>query len=69
MEQHILILRILFPSIYKHVRPKDLATNIINGWFHLGDDKFKQYMINNILRILKYNNHQFYNEIEYCLFG
>ena len=46
---------------------KDLDTDIINCWFYLEDNKFKQYMINNILHILKTNNHQFYNEIEYYL--
>jgi len=48
------------------VRYKDLDINIINCWFHL-DYKFKQYMINDILHIVRYNNHPFYNDIEYYL--
>ena len=51
-----------------NVRPKNLDINITNCRFHL-DYKFKQYMINNILHILKYNNHPFYNDIEYYLLG
>ena len=50
----------------KIVRYKDLDINIINCWFHLYY-KFKHYMINNILHILIYNNHPFYNDIEYYL--
>ena len=49
------------------VRVKDLDIDIINCWFYLEDNKFKQYMINNILHILKANNHRFYNELEYYL--
>jgi len=50
-----------------NVRPKELDINIINCWFYLDDNKFKEYMINNILHILKCSNHPFYNEIEYYL--
>ena len=58
--------------VYKYfskdnAKPKDLDINIINCWFYIEENKFKQYMINNILHILKTNNHQFYNEIEYYL--
>ena len=42
---------------------------VVNCWFYLEDNKFKQYMISNILHILKFNNHKFYNEIEYYLHG
>ena len=51
------------------VRHKDLDIDIISCWFCLEDNEFKQCAINNILHILKTNNHQFYNEIEYGLFG
>ena len=53
------------------VIPKDLDINIINCWFYLEDNKFKQYMINNNLHILKTNNHnrQLYNEVEHYLLG
>ena len=50
-----------------NVRPKELDINIINCWLYLDDNKFKQYIINNVLHILKYDNHQFYNEIQYYL--
>ena len=33
------------------------------------DTKFKQYLINNILHILKYNNHQLYHEIHFHFTG
>ena len=49
-----------------NVRAQDLDIDIINCWFHL-DYKSKQYMINNILHIFKYDNHPFYNDIEYYL--
>ena len=52
----------------KVVRYKNLDINIINCWFHL-DNKLKQYMITNILHILRYNKHPFYNDIEYYLLG
>jgi hypothetical protein len=60
---------ILFMSILSnnHVKHRDLDIDVINCWFYIEDNKFKQYMINNILHILKTNNHQFYNEPEYCL--
>ena len=51
------------------VKHKCLEIDIINSWLYLDDNKFKQYMINNLLHILKTNNHQFYNEIEYYLRG
>ena len=54
-------------SSNNQVKRKDLDIDIINCWFYLEDKKFKQYMVNNILHILKTNNHQFYNEIEYDL--
>jgi len=43
-----------------NLRPKDLDINIINCWLYPEDNKFKQYMINNILHILKTNSYQFY---------
>ena len=52
-----------------NVKHKHLDIDIINCWFYLEDNKFKQYMINNMLHILKTNNYQFYNEIEYYLRG
>ena len=52
-----------------NVERKDLDIDIINCWFYLEDNKFKQCMINNILHILKSNSHQFYNVIEYYLLG
>ena len=52
-----------------NVRTKHLDINIINSWFSLEDDKFKQYMINIILHILIHNNHPFYNVIEYYFLG
>ena len=42
------------------VRHKDLDIDIISCWLYLGDNKFKQCVINNILHILKTKNHQFY---------
>ena len=51
----------------KHVKPKDLDIDIVSCWFYLDDNKFKQYMVNNILHILKTKNHQFYNKVEYYL--
>ena len=54
-------------SSNKHVKPTYLDIDFINCWFYLDDNKFKQYMINNILHILKINNHQLYNEFEYYL--
>ena len=48
-----------------HIKPKDLDINTINCWFYLEDNNFKHYMINNVLHILKTNNYQFYDEIEY----
>ena len=48
---------------------KDLDIDITSCWFYLEDNKFKQYMFNNMLHILHYNNHQFCNEIEYYLLG
>ena len=48
---------------HNYFRYKDIDIDIINCLFYLGDNKFKQYLINNILHILKSNNHQFYNEI------
>ena len=52
-----------------NVRPKDLDINIINCWFSFEDDKFKQYLINNISHILRYIKHPFYNDIEHYLLG
>jgi hypothetical protein len=49
-----------------NVRTQYLDIQIVNCWFHL-ECKFKQYMIANILHLLKYTNHQFYNEVEYEL--
>ena len=43
-----------------NLRPKDHDINIINCWLYPEDNKFKQYMINNILHILKTNSYQFY---------
>ena len=59
---------ILFLSIFSknHVKHNDLEINIINCWFRL-DYKFKEYIIKHSLHILKYNNHQYYNEVEYYL--
>ena len=50
-----------------NLKHKDLDVDIINCWFYLEDNKFKQYKINSILHVLKTNNHQFYNEIHYYL--
>ena len=63
------MLMISFMIIFQIIilKLKDLDVNIINCCFDLADIKFKQYMINNISHILKTNNHQIYNEIEYCL--
>ena len=47
-----------------YFRQKDIDIDIINCCFYLEDHKYKQYMINTILHILKCNNHHFYNVIE-----
>jgi len=52
---------------HNYFRYKDIDIDIMNCWFYLEDSKFKQYMINNILYILKCNNHHFYDVIEYHL--
>ena len=61
---------------HNYFRYKDIEIDIINctnsalhclvgtmchTLFYLDDTKFKQYLINNILHILKSNNHQFYH--------
>ena len=42
-----------------YVRHTDLAVDVINCLLYLEDNWIKQYMINNILHILKYINKQF----------
>ena len=54
-------------SSNNHVRHKYLDIDIIRCRYYPEDNKFEHYMVNNILHILKTNNHQFYNEIEYYL--
>ena len=48
-------------------RYKDIYIDIMNFWFGLEDNKFKQYIVKNTLHVLKSNNHNFYNIIEYHL--
>ena len=43
----------------KHVRHNDPDIDIINCWYYLEYNKFKQYMIKAMLHILKSNNHPF----------
>ena len=50
---------------HNYFRYKDIEIDIINCLFYLDDTKFKQYLINNILHILKSNNHQFYLDIHF----
>ena len=52
---------------HDYVRYKDVDIDIMNCWFYHEDNKFKQYIINNILHILKCNNHMFYDVLEYHL--
>ena len=63
------MLMICFMNIVSNnnVKHKYLDTDITTCWFYFEDNKLKQLMVNNIVHILKANNHQFYNEIEYCL--
>ena len=63
------MLMLLFVILFadNNVKHKDLDMGIISCWFYLEDNKFRQYMINNILHILKNDHHQFYNDIEYEL--
>ena len=51
-----------------NIRYKDIYIDIMNFWFHIGEhNKFKQYLINKTLHVLKSKNHHFYDIIEYHL--